>query len=126
MASRLGGAGLQLETTNRRYRPSEPAVLQSAAYSLFRVAGADRNQGWVVIYDLGSTDAAGAAGEAFAQYLGTFGRTNFPADAQFTINQLGPALVFNWWSRSRASDAAPLEAAFQAISAVGERYAVRG
>jgi len=101
-------------------------VLQSAAYSLFRVAGADRNQGWVVIYDLGSTDAAGAAGEAFAQYLGTFGRTNFPADAQFTINQLGPALVFNWWSRSRASDAAPLEAAFQAISAVGERYAVRG
>jgi len=126
VAVRLGEAGLQLEATNRRYRPSEPAVLQQAPHALYRIAGADRNQGWVVVYDLGSTDAAVAAAEQYAQYLATFGRANYPADAQFTINQLGSALVFNWWSRSRASDAAPLEAAFGAISEVGQRFQVRG
>ena len=125
LASRLSQAGLMLEPTNRRYRPSEPSVLLQAQHSVFRLADADPNQGWLIIYDLGSAEAAAAAGDEFAGYLGTFGRTNFPADAQFTINQVGQALVFNWWSRSRAADPAPLEAAFAAISAVGQRYEVR-
>lgn len=125
VARRLADQGLALESTNRRYRPSEPAVLLGAQHSVFRLVDADQNQGWVMIYDLGSADAAAAAGEEFARYLETFGRPNFPSDAQFTITQLGPALIFNWWSRSRTADAERLAGAFAAISGVGQRFEVR-
>jgi hypothetical protein len=126
VASHLAAAGYGLEQTTRRYRPSEPSVLHRARHSVFRVSGIDRNQGWVVIYDLGTPEAAAAAALEFARYLQTFGRPNFAGDAQFTINQVGPALVFHWWSPSRTTDAEALRQAFEAITGVGQRYEVVG
>ncbi|MDP8904482.1 MAG: hypothetical protein M3N29_04075 [Chloroflexota bacterium] len=123
---RLDNAGFTLEQPARRYRPPQPARLQAALHSVFRVDLADPDQGWVVVYDLGNADSAAAAGGEFVRYLETFGRTNYPADARFAINQLGAALIFHWWSRQGSSDPERAEAAFEVISAIGERFDVVG
>ncbi|CAN5849394.1 hypothetical protein BH24CHL6_BH24CHL6_11350 [soil metagenome] len=124
--AQLAEAGLDLATSPVEQRPGEPAVMQDAPRAVYRVNLASPSEGWVLIYDLSSADAAQRAGEAFAAYLGSgVGQTNYPRDAQFTLSRVGSALVFSWWSRERSSDPARAEAAFDAIGGAGEEIQVR-
>ena len=123
---RLSEAGLRLELSTADYRPGEPAVLQNAPRAVYRAALPNPNEGWLLIYDLGTADAAQQAGEAFAAYLASgVGQTNYPRDAQFALSRMGSALIFSWWSRERSGDAALAEAAFDAIRGVGQPIEVR-
>jgi hypothetical protein len=117
---RRSEAGLNLVQSTVSFRPGEPGDVQLAPRAVYRVLLADPNAGWVMIYDLSSPDAAGQAGRSFAAYLRSgVGQTNYPRDAQFSVNQLGGTLVFSWWSRERTSDAQQAEAAFDVIRGVG-------
>lgn len=118
---RLTDLGLTLDQSTVEYRPAEPGALQATPRAVFQVSLNDPNAGWVVLYDLGRPDAAAAAGRDFAAYLrGGLGLTNYPRDAQFTLNQVGGALVFAWWSVGSAADPDRTRAAAAAIGAVGQ------
>ena len=118
---RLAEQGMTLEQSGSDYRPAEPDVAQQVPRAVFRVTQLDPNSGWVVIYDLGQPDVAVETGRAFARYLGSgFGQTNYPRDAQFTLNQVGGALVFAWWSPGQSADPDRARAAFEAMQLVGQ------
>lgn len=118
---RLADLGMTLEQSGPEYRPAEPDVVQSVPRAVFRVAQADPNTGWVVIYDLGQPDVAIDTGRHFARYLGSgFGQTNYPRDAQFALNQVGGALVFSWWSVGQSADPEQARAAFEAMQLAGQ------
>ena len=124
--ARLSEAGFRVEPSPLEYRPGEPAAVQSAPRAVMRVALADPDEGWLLIYDLGSADAAQRAGQAFASYLGTgLGQTNYPRDAQFALSRLGSTLVFSWWSRERSADPVAAAAAFDVLRAVGQPIDLR-
>jgi hypothetical protein len=122
----LAEAGFRLEQSPMEYRPAEPEGIHRVPRAVHRVGLNDPNAGWVLIYDLRQSEAAAQAGRDFATYLGSgFGQTNYPFDAQFTLNQIGGALVFSWWSRERSPDPDAAEAAFEAIKVVGQPIEVR-
>jgi hypothetical protein len=126
LEQRLAAVGIGLAQSPVEYRPGEPAALQTAPRAVYRAALTEPEAGWVLIYDLGSADAAARAGDAFAAYLGSgVGQTNYPRDAQFTLTRIGAALVFSWWSRERSSDPSRAEAAFEALRGAGEEIEVR-
>ncbi len=126
LESRLADAGLRLEQSIAEYRPAEPTTLRAAPRAVFRIGLADPSSGWLLIYDLGSADAAERAGRQFAAYLsGGQGRTNYPLDAQFTLNQLDTSLVFSWASRSRSADPEQAQAALDVIAPLGRSFEIR-
>ena len=126
VAAQLQSGGFTLEAPVSGYEPGAPGDLQATPKAVFRVNVIDPGQGWVVIYDAGANDAAIDKGEAFAAYLTSFGHSNYPADAQYTLNVLDSALIFHWWSAQRSSDAERARAAFELVSAVGHRIDVVG
>ena len=124
VAGRLQEGGFTLAQSNMGYEPGQPGGLQSAQRVVFQISLADPNQGFLVIYDLGTSDAAIAAGTDFAGYLHSFGHSNYPSDAQFTLNAIDSALVFFWYSRDRASEPDRADQAFALISSVGQAIEV--
>lgn len=124
IASSLANAGFRLESPVQRYDPGQPGSLQTTPRAVYRINLIDPDQGWVVIYDVGSPDAAFQAGADFAAYLRTFGHSNYPADAEFALNVFGSALVFHWWSAQRSSEPDRAAAAFAAVVGVGQRIEV--
>jgi len=119
-------AGFELAPSPVEHRPGEPDAVQDAPRAIYRVNLAEPGEGWVLIYDLGSPDAAQAAGQAFAAFLGSgVGQTNYPRDAQFALSRAGSALVFSYWSRERSGDPELAQAAFEAIRDVGQQIEVR-
>lgn len=123
--ARLAAAGLRVAQSPVAYRPGEPAAVQYAARAVLRVEMADPNEGWLMIYDLRTDDAARRAGQDFAAYLASgLGRTNYPRDAQFALSRSDGALFFYWWSPERSSDADRARAAFDAVRAAGESIEV--
>lgn len=122
---RLGGAGFSLEHVVQPFRTGEPASLQHVPRALFRVMLSDPDSGWVVLYDLGTPERAAGGGRDLAAYLGSgFGQTNFPMDAEFTVNQIDSTLMFSWWSRERAGDPEQAQAAFEELRRVGQPFPV--
>jgi len=121
LEARLTDAGLTIGQSNAEHRPGEPAALQQAARAVYRASLVAPDEGWVLVYDLGSTDAAARAGQDFAAYLASGqGQTNYPRDARFALSVFGAALVFSWWSPGRTADAQQAEALFDAVRAVGQ------
>jgi hypothetical protein len=120
VSARLTDAGFILEQQTFGYQPGEPGSLQTVPNAVFRVNLIDTGQGWVVIYDLGSTGAAVQAATDFADYLRSFGHSNYPGDAQFTLNVVDGALIFHWWSAERSSDPDRARAAFAVIAGIGQ------
>jgi hypothetical protein len=93
--------------------------------ALFRVLLSDPDSGWIVAYELGQPDRAAQAGNDFVSYLQSgFGLTNYPQDAQFTLNQVDSTLVFTWWSRERSGDPDQARAAFEALRLVGQPFQI--
>jgi hypothetical protein len=119
--SRLAAAGLGLQQSFVDYRPGEPAAVQFVARAVWRVEMPDPNEGWLLIYDLRTEDAAQRAGQDFAAYLASgLGRTNYPRDAQFALSRVDGALIYYWWSPERTSNADRAQAAFDAVRGVGQ------
>jgi hypothetical protein len=121
--SKLAPAGFTL-TETFGYDPGRPAGLQTTPRATFQLNLVDPNQGFVVIFDLGTPDAALAAGADFATYLQKSGHSNYPADAEFTLNVVDSALIFHWWSRERSNEPDRAAQAFDIISSVGQRVTV--
>lgn len=122
----LAPTGRPVRPSPVEHRPGEPAALQATPRAVYRIGLTDPNEGWLLIYDLGSADAAQSAGSAFASYLGSgVGQTNYPRDAQFTLNRVGSTLVFGWWSRERSSDPEAAAAAYAAIATLGQAIEIR-
>jgi hypothetical protein len=122
---RLGAAGVRLEHVVQPFRTGEAASLRLVPRALFQVMLADPEAGWVVLYDLGSSERASQAANDMVAYLQSgFGQTNFPIDAQFAVNQLDATLMFTWWSRQRTTDPDRAEAAFEELRRIGQPYPV--
>ena len=118
--------GYRLDPLRRSYRPAEPVELAATPRAVFQVDVGDPEAGLVVVYEFASTQAARQRGDLFAGYLESgFGQTNYPLDAQFALSQVGPTLVFHWWSQDRAEDAERAEGAFDAIARFGLPLEVR-
>ncbi len=124
VSARLTDAGFALEPQSFGYQPGEPASLQTVPNAVFRVNLIDTGQGWVLIYDLGSTGAAVKAATDFADYLRSFGHSNYPGDAQFTLNVVDGALIFHWWSAERSSDPDRARAAFAVVAGIGQQIEI--
>lgn len=125
VASALQGHGRRVDLAIVPYRPSEPESLSQAARAVYQVDLADRDQGYVVIYELSDPGAALDRGREFAAYLRNgFGQTNYPLDAQFALSQVGGTLIFTWWSPARSSDDDAARGAFDAVAAVGQPIAI--
>jgi hypothetical protein len=121
ISSAAAGAGFTLRAPSEVYRPSEPESLSTVPRAVYQVALADPSSGFVVIYELDDAQSAAGRGRELADYLGSnFGQTNYPHDTQFSVAQLGPTVIFTWWSKDRSRGAPDAERAFRAISAVGQ------
>jgi hypothetical protein len=122
----LAEAGLRLDAPTGPVRPSEPASLARAPRAVLRASLADPGDGFIVVYDLADPTEARLRADELAAYLGSgFGQTNFAPDTQFSVAVVADTVVLSWWSRSRASDQAKAEAAFEAVRRVGEPVEVR-
>jgi hypothetical protein len=121
----LASAGYQVAPPASPYRPTEPVSLTQVARTVLQVQGVGDDSGYMVIYQLpGSAEAAARASE-LASYLGSgFGQTNFPVDAQFSVNQLDSTLIMTWWSGERSSDPTAAQGAFDVVRAIGQAYPV--
>lgn len=116
----VASIGERLEVSPRAYRPSEPERLLQVPRVIRRVALADPDDGYVIIYEAESSGEAGRLAEELAGYLGSgFGQTNYVADTQFSVSTLGDTIVFTTWSQRRTDDPARAEAAFEALATVG-------
>jgi hypothetical protein len=116
----LGTAGERLEVPSAAYRPSEPEALLQVPRVVRRAELADRDDGYVVIYEAASAVAAEGLAEQLADYLESgFGQTNYAADAQFSVSTQGDTIIFTTWSRRRSDDPERAEAAFEAMASVG-------
>jgi hypothetical protein len=117
----LDDVGFRLDPAVGAVRPSEPQTLAMTPRAAMRMSLADPAEGFVIIYDL--ADAAEAqvrAGELAAYLRSGFGLSNFAADTRFSVAIVDDTLVFAWWSPSRSSDREAGEAAFGAVSGVGD------
>lgn len=122
----LAPAGYRVDVLARPYRPAEPLELSRVPRAVLQVDVADPDGGFVVIYEFADSAMARQQGETFARYLGSgFGQTNFPLDAQFAVQQVGPTIVFSWWSRELSAEPERAQGAFDLISAFGQPIEVR-
>lgn len=119
VAAAVAGSGFTL-TEKSGYTPGEPQPIQSLPRDVYQLNFGGPNEGNVVIYDAGSNDAAINAGNAFAEYLRTFGRSNYPGDSKFTLNAIGDALVYFWYSPSTSTQADQAAKAFDLIAPLGQ------
>ncbi len=121
----LGGAGFRVGHVAQAFRTGEPASLQFVPRALLQVLLADPDDGWILLYDLGSPDrATQAAGELVSYLQSGFGQTNFPTDAQFAVSQLDSTVLFTWWSRERSDEPERARAAFEALRLVGQPFPI--
>jgi hypothetical protein len=116
----LADAGFRLEQTSTPVRPSEPASLLTTPRAALRVALADPDEGFVIVYDLADAAEAQARAEELAAYLESgFGQSNFTADTRLSVAVVDDTVVFAWWTPSHSSDTESGQAAFDAVSTVG-------
>jgi len=121
----LAPLGLQLSPVAEPVRPAEPAGFAAVPRVVYRIELADPDQGFVLLYDFPTSAAAASAAAQLAGFLSSGpGQAAYPVDAQFSVTQLGSAVAFTWWSAQRSSDPARAEAAFTAVSGVGQAVPV--
>lgn len=119
--SALGTVGARLVDPTVAYRPSEPESMLQLPRVVRRADLADRDDGYVVIYEAEGRSDALARARDLADYLGSgFGQSNYVADTQFSVSVLGDTVIFTTWSRGRSDDPDRAETVFDAIATVGE------
>jgi hypothetical protein len=124
--SALLAAGRRLDPAVVPYQPSEPPSFAGVPRAVLRTDVADQEQGFVVVYEASGAARAEALGRELAAHVGSgFGQTNYPLDAQFALSQVGPTVVFHWWSPDRVEDRDRAQGAFDVISRFGQPIEVR-
>jgi hypothetical protein len=112
--------GERLEAPAGAYRPSEPEALLQVPRVVRRVALADPDDGYVIVYEAASSGEAIRLADELADYVGSgFGQTNYVADTQFSVSVLADTIVFTTWSQRRSDDPERAEAVFEALGRVG-------
>jgi hypothetical protein len=115
----LEAASFQVRVPLTGYRPGESPDLIDVPRKLVQaVMPEDPGAGYVVIYELPSAGEADRVGGEFLRYLGGgTGAVQYPRDAQFLLQRVGPTLVFNAWSAEASPDArvAELAAALETV-----------
>lgn len=120
IAAAVAPSGFTLTENPGTYTPGEPQPIQALPRDVYQLNFGGPKEGNVVIYDAGSNDAALNDGAAFAEYLRTFGRSNYPGDSKFTLNAIGDALVFFWWSPSTSTQTDRAAQAFDLLAPLGQ------
>jgi hypothetical protein len=117
----LEAAGLQVQDPLSQYRPGESPSLATAPRRLAQaVLPDDPQNGYVVIYELGSATAADEAGREMLAFVSKGpGSLSYPRDSQFVVQRVGPTLVFFTWS-PEVSPTGRAAAVAAALAAVGE------
>jgi len=123
----LAAASLQATDAAQAYRPPEGALLAAAPRSVIQVAlPDDPDHGYVLIYALGSPDAAAAAARDHAAYLASsIGKVYYPPGTRFVLRQLGSTVVYFHWLPANAPDARTATIA-QALETVGTEVPIGG
>jgi len=99
-------AGLPVEPSLRPYRPAEGPLLAAASRTVLQATlPDDPDHGFVLVYALASPADAQAAATDHAAYLASgAGRSQYPADARFTIRVVGATVIYFEWSPGAAAD----------------------
>ncbi len=117
----LAEAGLQAGPSVRPYRPPEAARLAAAPRTVLQVTlPEDPQRGLLVLYALGTPEAALAGAREQAAYIASGpGRVQFPPDSRFVLRVSGPVVLFYAWSPGSAVDprTADIEPALASIGA---------
>lgn len=120
-----GAAGFRVEHVVQPLRTGEPSSLQLVPRALLQVRLADPDDGRIVVYDLATPDRAAQAARDYVAYLQSgFGQTNFPADAQFAVNQIGSTVMFTWFAPEQSAEPERARAAFDALRLVGQSFPI--
>jgi len=106
VATTLEAAAFQVQDPQTPYRPGESSSLVDVPRLLLQaVLPADPHHGYIVIYELPSSDEAAQVGRDFRAYLASgTGAIQYPRDAQFVLQRVGSTLVFFTWSPSVSPD----------------------
>ena len=103
----LAAKGLQAADAIRTYRPPEGPLLAAAPRSVVQVELAnDPDDGYIVIYALGSDAAALAAAEDHMAYLarGEGGGSLLPPGTSFVVRVVGSNVLFFHWLPANSPD----------------------
>jgi hypothetical protein len=102
----LGAAGISAAPADRQFRPPEGPLLAAAPRELVQVdLPNDPDPTWIVVYGLGSPQAAGVAANDHAAWISSNpGRINFPPGTQFVIQVVGSTVVFFTWLPASSPD----------------------
>jgi hypothetical protein len=95
----LAAAGLPARDSPAPFRPPEGPLLAGAPRSVVQaILPDDPGHGFVVVYALGSPQAAQSAAADHAAYVASpIGRVQFPASARHVLRVVGPSVVsFTW------------------------------
>ena len=126
LESALAEVGERLEAPAGAYRPSEPSSLLRVPRVIRRADVADPDDGFIVIYEAQTPEAARERAAELADYVGSgFGQTNFVADTQFAVSILDDTVVFTTWSKRRSDDPDRAETVFDAVATVGTPLEIR-
>ena len=107
IAQALGTKLLQVRDAQVAVRPPEAPRLAAAPRLVVQaILPDDPAHGFISIYEFPDASTATDAGREQADYIASGpGRVQFTNDARFVIRQLGPTIVFYWWSPASTSDA---------------------
>ena len=102
----LGEQSLIVTLPQQPYRPAEATTLSTAPREELQVQmPGDPNGGWIVVYELPSTDAAMTAAREQADWLGTGpGRVQTPIGTRHVIRVAGSTVVLYSWHPDAAPD----------------------
>jgi hypothetical protein len=121
----LGAAGLAAAPADRPFRPPEGPLLAGAPRSLVQVdLPNDPEPAWIVVYQLGSANAASIAAKDHAAWIASNpGRINFPPGTRFVIQVVDSTVVFFSWLPASSPDPGSATIA-QALAAIGTAVTV--
>lgn len=102
----LAAQGLQALESSGSYRPAEGALLAAAPRTLLQVTlPNDPTHGYILVYALGSAEAATAAANDQAAYLSTsVAKAYYPPGTAFVLRVVGSNVVFYSWLPANAPD----------------------
>jgi hypothetical protein len=121
----LGAAGISAAPADRAFRPPEGPLLAAAPRALVQATLAtDPDPIWIVVYGLGSPQAAGTAAKDHAAWIASNpGRINFAPGTKFVIQVVGSTVVFFSWLPASSPDPGPATIA-NTLAAIGAEVPV--
>jgi hypothetical protein len=122
----LAAVGLQASDGVQSYRPPEGPLLAAAPRTILEVPlSNDPEPGRILIYALGSAEAARIAANDHAAYIrSNTGGINYPPGTQFVLNVVGSTVVYFSWLPASSPDAGTATIA-QTLATIGDAIELR-